>query len=316
MKTTVVIPVLNEAKSIDDLIRALTKQTLLPTEVWFIDGGSTDGTDELITVWIEKRTEINIKLIKKPGANRSVARNLGILMANYEAIALTDAGCIPKKDWLEKITQPFRDDPKTQVVAGFYDPGIKSWFQDSLADYTCTRDWDFDPDTFLPSSRSIAFTKQIWEEVTKYPEELDTCEDLVFAERLKRKAKHWKVVKEAQVVWDQPKNLSELSSKIFGYASGDLDAKYERHVQKIHKAKWRVIVLLCVGVPLLFVNLWFLRAFGIGLFALYLVGTWSKHWRLLKNPLNLLLLPLIQLTVDAALVQALIYHQLSKSYKS
>ena len=39
---------------------------------------------------------------------------------------------------------------------------------------------DIDPQTFLPSSRSIAFTKEAWAAVGGYPEWLDYCEDLLF----------------------------------------------------------------------------------------------------------------------------------------
>jgi hypothetical protein len=36
------------------------------------------------------------------------------------------------------------------------------------------------PETFLPSSRSVAFRKEAWQAVGGYPEWLDYCEDLVF----------------------------------------------------------------------------------------------------------------------------------------
>jgi 8-oxo-dGTP pyrophosphatase MutT (NUDIX family) len=201
------------------------------------------------------------------------------------------------------------------VVAGFYDPSPKNWFEDTLAEFTCIRDWNFDHNTFLPSSRSLALKKEIWEEVGKYPEELDTCEDLVFADRLKKHAQHWKVVKDAQVVWDQPKNLQQLADKIFSYASGDLDAKYERHVAKIHKAKWRIIVLLGFAFPILYSSFWPLRVIGIAFFLLYMMGTITKHLRMLKYPQNVVILPLIQLVVDAALVQALVFHTIGARYK-
>src|SRR5262249_42544288 len=41
------------------------------------------------------------------------------------------------------------------------------------------------PETFLPSSRSVAFRKSAWEGVGGYPEWLDYCEDLIFDLRLK-----------------------------------------------------------------------------------------------------------------------------------
>lgn len=43
---------------------------------------------------------------------------------------------------------------------------------------------DIDPATFLPSSRSIAFTRTAWQRAGGYPEWLDYCEDLILDFRL------------------------------------------------------------------------------------------------------------------------------------
>ena len=41
------------------------------------------------------------------------------------------------------------------------------------------------PESFLPSSRSVAFTKAAWQAAGGYPEWLDYCEDLIFDFRLR-----------------------------------------------------------------------------------------------------------------------------------
>lgn len=314
MKTTVVVPLLNEAKSVVPLLDSLSMQTLLPTEVVLVDGGSTDATVTRILDWQKKHPAVSLRLIEKKGANRSVARNIGIVSANTSVVALTDGGCRPKVDWLEQITKPFVDDEKTEVVAGFYDPEAKNWIEEVLAEYTCVRKEDVDEKTFLPSSRSIALTKDIWQKVGGYPEELQTCEDLVFAQRLKAKTKHWKVNTKAQVIWDQPKNLTALKEKVFGYATGDLKAKYERHVKKIHAAKWRVLTVLFVGVTCLFVPNVYFQSAGLGVMGLYLLGSLGKHRRVLRYPLAWLMVPVCQFIVDLAMTQALIYHALSSRF--
>ena len=40
------------------------------------------------------------------------------------------------------------------------------------------------PDGFLPSSRSVAYTKTAWAAAGGYPEWIDYCEDLIFDLRL------------------------------------------------------------------------------------------------------------------------------------
>lgn len=314
MNVTVVVPILNEEHTIEKLLDALVKQTLSPTEVILVDGGSTDKTIRKIKDWQKKEYEFELFIVESQGANIAKARNIGIEKAQTEIVALTDAGCVPKEDWLKKIVQPFIRFPEAEVVAGFYDPKPANWFEDVIADYTCVRERDFNPETFLPSSRSIAFKKEIWKKVEGYPEELNTCEDLIFAERLKRKAKHWKVVKEAQVIWNQPKSLGELSNKIFSYATGDLQANYERHVKKIHSAKWRILTLLFLALPCLFVPNIFIRLFGIGIVLLYILGSLGKRRQMLKYPLAWPTIPILQFSVDLALTQALVFHALSSRF--
>lgn len=312
---SVIIPTLNEELSIDSLLLGIEKQTISPTQVILVDGGSTDTTLEKLKHWQDKKLPFQLVVIEQKKANRSVSRNLGIEKSTSEIVALTDAGCIPKPNWLELLTKPFSSDPKTQVVAGFYDPNPQNWWEDILAEYTSTRSWNFSEQSFLPSSRSIAFTKEIWEKVGKYPEELETCEDLVFATKLKEQSEHWMVVKEAQVIWQQPKTLSELSHKIYQYALGDLQAKYERHVHKIHSAVWRAVVLLGFAVPAVLVGQEVMRIIGGTFLVLYWLGSVGKHLRMLKYPWAFFILPIVQLTVDAALIQAFIYHSLSSRYK-
>jgi glycosyltransferase involved in cell wall biosynthesis len=315
MNITVIVPILNEEKSIDALIEALMNQTLSPSEVVLVDGGSQDSTIEKVKSWQQKQTPFLLTLIEQQGANRSKSRNIGIEQSKTEVIALTDAGCEPKYDWLELLVQPFVQDKKTQVVAGFYDTAPRGWWEDMMADYTSVREWNFDRNSFLPSSRSLAITKKMWEKVGKYPEELDTCEDLVFANRLKEEAKHWHVVKDAQVVWQQPKTLSELSHKIHGYALGDLDAKYQPHVKKIYSAMWRIIVLIGLAVPAALLGQQIVRIVGLALILLYILGSIGKHLRMLKYPLAIFVLPIMQITVDFALVQAIVYHKISSQYR-
>jgi len=313
MNISVVIPVLNEEKTVERVLTSFSNQSLLPSEVIIVDGGSRDETLQVIKQF-KKDTTLDIKVIVEKGANRSIARNLGIEAAQHDIIAVTDAGSFAKKDWLEKLTKPFAE-KTVDSVAGFYDIEVSNAWQDAMADFTSVRSSNFDPESFLPSSRSFAFKKSLWKEVGGYPEELDTCEDLVFAQRMKKNAKGWKVAKEAQVIWLQPTSLSQLQDKIFHYALGDLAAQYDRHVKKIYSACWRVGILLVVALPLVYAVNSRVRMFGIGLFALYIIGSIGKHRHLLSHPLALLFIPLLQITVDATLVQALLFHRMSGKRK-
>jgi hypothetical protein len=66
------------------------------------------------------------------------------------------------------------------VVAGFFLPDVHTPFEIAMGATVLPQLKDIDPAKFLPSSRSVAFTKTAWQAVGGYPEWLDYCEDLIF----------------------------------------------------------------------------------------------------------------------------------------
>lgn len=228
MKVSVVITTLNEAQTIGALLESLLKQTKKPDEIIVVDAGSTDGTKEKIRDY----------LIMAKGANRSKARNIGIKAAKNEIIAVTDAGCVADKYWLERLTRPFKD-KRVVSVAGYYRPVIKNKFQEMIAPFVAVMPNKFDPRTYLPSSRSLAFRKgAAW-----YPELLNYCEDLIFAQRLKAAGK-MAVVKNAIVHWQMVENWRQFFGQIFHYAQGDVSARYRPHLVKIATVWLRYLLFL------------------------------------------------------------------------
>src|SRR4051794_38537586 len=73
---SLICTVLNEAGSIDELMRSIAAQTLRPREVIIVDGGSRDGT-QLHVEWWHGRLGCPLRLIEHAGANISAGRNAG-----------------------------------------------------------------------------------------------------------------------------------------------------------------------------------------------------------------------------------------------
>ena len=95
-----IVTVLNEESTIQDLLESIEKQTRLPDEVVIVDGGSTDFTQKILARW---NPPCPYRWLVKKG-NRSVGRNEAVVQLKSELIAITDAGCILESDWLEKIS--------------------------------------------------------------------------------------------------------------------------------------------------------------------------------------------------------------------
>ena len=242
MKVSVVVTVYNEAGTIKPLLDSLLEQSLAPREIIVVDAGSTDGTVDII-----KHYSITFR-DRDRGTNRSKARNAGIKAAKNEIIAVTDAGCTADKYWLERLVKPFKD-KNVQSVAGFYRPVTKTPFQQAIAPFVAVMPDKFNPKTYLPSSRSLAFRRgAAW-----YPENLNYCEDLIFAQRLKAAGK-MAVVAGAKVSWQMQTTWAGFFWQIFHYTGGDVRARYWPHLIKIATV-WLRYVLFLTWPPLFLVYL-------------------------------------------------------------
>lgn len=300
MEASVVVTVLNEEKSIKALLDGLLRQTKKPKEIVVVDGGSTDATASVVTSHQSPVSSKGTKLIffTKPGFNIARGRNFGINKAKSEIVAITDAGCVPHRNWLEKLVVPFKDSG-SDVVAGFYRMQTRTSFQKALAPFLGILPEDFSRD-FLPSSRSVAFRKSIWQKVGGYPQNTGkTAEDTVFNVKLIKKGAKIVPVRGALVDWQVPENLWQAFGKFFSYARGDARSGIWWHPQKklfTHNLK----VLSVYARYLFFLGLLAVKtSWGISVPALYLI-IWpiAKHAPRVKKDEAIFWLPALQLVSD------------------
>lgn len=116
-KVSVVIPVYNAKRTINQCLNSLAQQSYRDNEVIVIDNGSTDGSFELIKKFIRAHPEMNISLIKEEIKGSSPARNRGAKECSGEIIVYTDSDCVASQTWLEDIVNGF-DDKTIGGVAG------------------------------------------------------------------------------------------------------------------------------------------------------------------------------------------------------
>jgi glycosyltransferase involved in cell wall biosynthesis len=254
---SVVVTVKNEEASITELLNALLHQLKPVEDLLVVDGGSTDSTVMIVHEWLKHHDAFPLTLIEAPGSNRSAGRNIGVERAMFEVIAVTDAGCVPAKLWLKKITKPFEDE-KVDSVAGFYTMESSTNLKTIFSWYLGVLPENFKANEYLPSSRSLAFTKSALATVGGYPEQLDTCEDLVLAADLKKKTRMY-IEKDAVVDWIMPTTYREFFGQITGYAKGDMQARYWPHIWRMACVWLRYAFF--VMVPPIFIMYWLFPLF-------------------------------------------------------
>jgi glycosyltransferase involved in cell wall biosynthesis len=217
MNISICIITLNEEGTIAALLDSLLDQSKKPDEIIIVDGGSTDKTIDIIRHYQRKSGKIKLMIEK---STRAGGRNIGIDVAKGDVIATTDAGCKIDKDWLKNLTAPFKTG-RVDVAAGFYKMTGDTPFQKAESVYLGTTPRKFNK-SFLPSSRSLAFTKKIWLELGGFPENIEgTVEDTMFNEKLLKIGAKISRVKDAIVEWGMPGDIKEFFWKVHGYARGD-----------------------------------------------------------------------------------------------
>lgn len=109
---SVVIPVLNGARTIGDTLTGLMNQAPYPgdVEILAVDNGSTDGTPAIVR-------SFPVALLAEAKLGPSAARNRGLQAAQGDIVAYLDADALPARTWLREITASFTD-PDVLLVAG------------------------------------------------------------------------------------------------------------------------------------------------------------------------------------------------------
>lgn len=261
MKVSVCVTVYNESKeTIRRLLHALSNQSLIPNEVIVVDASKSSISNSQFPIFNEFT---NFQFINKTGISRSAGRNLAIQKARNEIIAITDAGCVPYRDWLARLCSSFEKvEVKNLVVVGGYKMIANNDFEKAEAVFLGVAQKDMNPD-FMPSARSMAFTKSIWKKADGFPEKLDnTAEDTLFNVELIKAGAKFVVAKNAVVDWQMPDTIKSFYLKIKNYAKGDAESGIWWHpVKKLKTHNLKVLTIFgryFLAFVLLEIGYWYL----------------------------------------------------------
>jgi glycosyltransferase involved in cell wall biosynthesis len=308
MKISVCITVFNEEESIGKLLESLLAQTKKPDEIVIVDGGSTDKTVKIIRKFQKKNRVIKLRVQK---CKRARGRNLGVGLAKNNIIAITDADCVADKDWLGKIVAPFKN-KKTNVVAGFYKMICETSMQKAFSVFLGVYPQNFN-ENFLPSTRSMAFRKEICKKAGGFSESREnSAEDTNFNITLLKLGAKYARAKDALVNWKMPKSLQNFLRKIFDYAKWDAKKGEWIHPQKgkaSHNIKICLIFLrYLAGLTVLILSLKFpvLLALLSLLVLLYIFWSFRKTYTLTNDFQAGLWGIVIQFTSDLAVMAGFI----------
>ncbi|MFC2054214.1 glycosyltransferase [Chloroflexota bacterium] len=224
LSVSIVVPVLNGAAIIRDLLTALVNQRGCPHgfEIIVVDNGSVDRTQEIVR-------QFEVTLLEESRRGPGPARNRGLYHASGEIIAHLDADTIPTRRWLAEITTPFSN-PEVVLVAGHsipYKPATPAQHfiaqRGSLIADLVTRETI----PFAPSL-NMAVRRQAALDIGGWTEDMLTAEDIDFSYRLLKVYPSNIIFNPLAVVYHQARNTDQdLRTQAWTYGEGLAQFKYK-----------------------------------------------------------------------------------------
>jgi glycosyltransferase involved in cell wall biosynthesis len=237
VKISLVATVKDAGQNVGDFLESVRAQTRPPDEVVIVDGGSTDGTLETL------RSAADVTLIEAPGANIAEGRNTAIRAATHDVVAVSDADCVLVPDWLAHLERAIENG--ADVAMGFYRPIARSFFEACSAAVSVRDEDEVDPERFMPSSRSVAFRREAFDQAGGYPEWLEIGEDMYLNHRFRELDARMEFVPRAVAYWRIRPTLLAMWRQYFRYAEGDGLAAM--HPER-HALRFGIYGLLAVAV--------------------------------------------------------------------
>jgi glycosyltransferase involved in cell wall biosynthesis len=109
---SVITPCLNGAGTLEEAIESVRAQDYPRVEHLVVDGGSSDGTVELLA-------RLGVRYISEPDEGRADAVNKGLALTSSEVVALLNADDRYEPGALRAVGEAFAADPRVEWVTGY-----------------------------------------------------------------------------------------------------------------------------------------------------------------------------------------------------
>lgn len=277
---TVIMPVRNEAKYIEQTLSQLVAQKYNPErfEILVVDGQSTDGTPERVAKFVERHG--NVRLLTNPRRLGSAARNIALRHARGDVVVIVDGHCGLEDDrYLVRLASAFDrsgadcigrpqplDIPGATALQRAIAAARSSWLGHHPDSHVYSTREDFVP----AKSVAVAYRRSVFKLLGTFDERFDACEDVEMNHRLDRAGLRCFFTPKAAVHYAPRDSLSGLSRQLGRYGRGRvrLARKHPETFSLGILPPPLFVVGLMAGLPLSFAAVW-LAVIYVAAIALY-----------------------------------------------
>ena len=178
---SIVTPSFNQAAFIQDAIFSVTKQRAEQVEHWVIDGGSTDGTIDLLRLHSDCNTGKTLQWISEPDRGQSDALNKGFSRATGDIVGWLNSDDRYRDGCFEKVAKVFEQHPEIDIVYGDY-----TWIDERGRVFRVRREIEFSHFIllyhrvlYIPSTATF-FRRRVFEEGNRLNESWQYAMDFDF----------------------------------------------------------------------------------------------------------------------------------------
>lgn len=182
---TVIIPLYNKEKYIENAIKSVLNQTFTDFNLVIVNDCSTDKSVEIASKYISDTVEI---IHHKKNAGLAAARNSGIKNTNSNYITYLDADDLWKPTFLESIFQLIQNFPEARIFGTNYEEIWGAVIKNPLngseilpIDFTgYINFFKINVKQGIYTHGSVCFHKEVFEKIGYYNEDIGFSEDLDF----------------------------------------------------------------------------------------------------------------------------------------
>lgn len=272
MLFSIIVPVYNRPKEVQELLESLSQQTSKNFEAVIVEDGSTVKCNNIVE---EYKDKIQIKYFFKPNSGRSLTRNYGMERAAGDYLVFFDSDCIIPPQYFETVTRELESN-YTDCYGG-PDRAHESFttlqkaISHSMTSFLTTggiRGGKKGLEKFTPRTFNMGFSKEVYQRVGGFKDMFG--EDIDLSLRIREAGFTTRLLTDAYVYHKRRVSLKSFFRQVntFGRARIDLYRQHNSSMKLVHMLPAMFVVGVCFLVlaslvcpwallPLLFVLLAF-----------------------------------------------------------